>query len=218
MEMEETLPKEAESPDLGAGPGAVTDGLSAEVLAQQEQEAGASGGGESVRRPGRPPIHGLYSRAAGSDGKHPAPPPGSEPLPQTEMVAGPAPRVTIPPDLLSKVIRESLTLGEQGIAYALEGQGKLAGLSAEEIAPQLNRAQLGDTRKQLVADLAPYVAQEWGLDVEVSPTVAVGLVLLPWGLGAFMAYLTLTKLAKERAALELANKEEVNIRHVPKAA
>jgi hypothetical protein len=155
----------------------------------------------------------MYSKAAGSDGKRPVlpvkPADGSDALPESQMVAGPATRVAIPPELLSKVICESLTLGENGIAYALEGQGKLAGLTSEEIAPQLQRARLGESRKQLVADLAPYIAQEWGLDVEVSPTVAVCLILLPWAGGATMAYLTLAGLAKEKAAREKAKERRL---------
>jgi hypothetical protein len=115
---------------------------------------------------------------------------------------GPAPRVAIPPDLLAKVICESLTFGENAIARALEGQGKLAGLTTEEIAPQLQRCELGDKRKQLVADLAPYAAEELGLDAEVSPCLAICLLLGPWGLSATAAYFTLAGLAKERATRE----------------
>jgi|SRR6185369_5637307 len=217
MGMETSLSGEAQADDLGGGPVASTDGLSAEVLAEHLQPAGDAIGGDEARRRGRPPIHGMYSRAAGSDGKHPAALPGNEPLPTPEVdlgTVGPSPRVSIPPDLLTKVIQESLTLGESGIAHALEGQGKLAGLTVEEIAPQLKRAELGERRKQLVAELAPYAAQEWGLDSEVSPTVAIGLLLVPWSLGAFMAYVTLAGLAKEKAEAEAAREREVNIRHV----
>lgn len=212
MGMETTLPEKVESAGLDDGPGASTDGLSAAVLAEQVEQTGIPGGPPSPKRIGRPPIHGLYSQAAGSDGKHPATPAGPEPLPAPEVApgtAGPAPRVTIPPDLLAKVVCESLTFGENAIARALEGQGKLAGLTAEEIAPQLKRAELGEQRKQLVAELAPYAAEELGLDAEVSPCLAICLLVGPWALSATAAYFTLAGLAKEKALRErLKEKEE----------
>jgi len=218
MDVETTLPGEVESGELAGEPGSVTDGLSAAILAEQESATGDAGSASGAGRRGRPPIHGLYSKAAGSDGKNPARPqlateplPGGDTLQETAMVTGPvgpSPRVTIPPDLLSKVIAESLTLAETGIGAALEGQGKLAGLSTEEIAPQLKRAQLGDGRKQVLADLAPYVAMEWGVDVEVSPTIAALLIVVPWAGGAAMAYFTLAGLAKEKAAREKAKERK----------
>lgn len=101
--------------------------------------------------------------------------------------------------MLARVVKESLTLAENGLSNALEGQGRAAGLSDAELSPQLKQAALGEDRKTLVADLAPYVLQEWGLDAEVSPTLAVLLVLLPWGFGSATAYFTLARLAKEKA-------------------
>ena len=189
----------AETPHGGSDvePGSVTSGLAAEVAA--ETEAGpAPGGGVATpggRRPGRPPIHGLYSKAAGSDGKNPVVPPG----PATVDSAPLASRVVVPPHLLSSVVQKALKLTELGLQRAIEGKAILAGLTPADIDPQLQRATLPDESRELVAELTPLALQEWGMDVNVSPSVCIGLILLPWLTGSGMAYWTLASLAKERA-------------------
>lgn len=80
-----------------------------------------------------------------------------------------------------------------------------AGLSHEEIEPNLKPASIGPGRRKLVGDLVPYIAEEWGLDPEVSPTGAALFVLLPPAFGALTAYLTLAKLAQEKARRENGN-------------
>jgi len=108
-------------------------------------------------------------------------------------------RVVVPQDLLARVVKESLTLAENLARNAIENKARAAGLSEAEIEPQLRQAALGEQQKTLVADLAPFVLEEWGIDARVSPTLAVVLVLTPWAFGSWTAYATLAKLAKQRA-------------------
>ena len=131
--------------------------------------------------------------------------PGAEPLPTSEVAPGTELRVVIPPDLLSQVIQEGLTFGESFAQSRIEGVAKLAGLSQGEINPQLRQAEIGSSRKELVAKLMPMALQEWGLDAEMSPTAAIGVLLVPWGFGALTAYLTLAKLAEDRQKREIAD-------------
>jgi len=106
----------------------------------------------------------------------------------------------LPTDLLVRCVKEALNVAESYLANSIEGKARAAGLTGEDIKPQIQQAQLGEQRKQLVADLSPLVAEEFGLDPQVSPSLAVGLILAPWAFGAGTAYMTLAALAKERAA------------------
>lgn len=206
MELETTLPGETTPASQESPPGARTDGLAAAVAVEHSAETGNEGGAlGSAKRTGRPPIHGRYSKAAGSDGKNPVPVPGQEPIPTPESVGlapEPESRVVIPPDLLSEVIRESLTLAETFASTKIESMAHRAGLTQSDITPQLRQAALGDRRKDLVGKLAPLALEEWGLDPELSPTAAIGVLLVPWAFGATSAYWTLAKLAAEKAAKE----------------
>src|SRR4051794_35968309 len=114
--MEATLPSDIEA----AGPPNTVpesnDGLAGALAAQHGVQTGLPEGadpGEGTgKRVGRPPSHGLYSKAAGSDGKNPVRLPRQGEVPGTQMDPEPAPRVIIPPDLLTKVIHETITVGE----------------------------------------------------------------------------------------------------------
>lgn len=116
------------------------------------------------------------------------------------METGGETRVTLPPDLLTKVVQEGLTAAEALISSKIEGQALRAGLTHADIAPQLEQTKLGDRRRAIVAELVPLALAEHGLDPEMSPTTALGLVLVPWGFGAYTAYAELGKLAAEKAA------------------
>lgn len=118
--------------------------------------------------------------------------------------------MVLPPDLLAKVVLEALDCAEKVIANALEGQARRAGLTDAEIDPQIAQATLGESRKKLVAELTPLALQEWGLDAQLSPTVAICVLLGPWAFGAGTAYMTLAKLAKEKAALDKKAKGEAS--------
>jgi len=107
--------------------------------------------------------------------------------------------VVVPPELFSKVVQEGLTAGELFAQGKIESVALQAGLTRSEITPQLDQALMGDKRKALVGELAPLVAQEWGVDPQLSPTAAVGLVLGPWLFATLTAYGTLARLATEKA-------------------
>ena len=206
--METTLPTEIAPAGDQVQPDAAALRLAANIAAQHGAGPGAPASPENpadhTKRPGRPPTHGRYSKAAGSDGKNPVPLPGSDTLPAVEEQALAQPDVTIPPDLFGKVISEALTLGENFAAYKIGSVGKLAGLTAAEMEPHLTQTRLGESRKQLIGELSPLVLQEWGLDPRLSPSVAVGFLLGPVALAAVSAYFTLAKLATEKQAMEKA--------------
>jgi hypothetical protein len=107
--------------------------------------------------------------------------------------------VVVPPELFSKVVQEGLTAGELFAQGKIESAALQAGLTRSEIAPQLDQTLMGDKRKALLGELAPLVAQEWGVDPQLSPTAATGLVLGPWLFGSLTAYFTLARLAAEKA-------------------
>ncbi len=208
--METPLPPTATPPGDAVEPAAKTDGLAAAIAAGP---ATSTVPAPARNVGGRPPTHGLYSKAAGSNGKNPVKPAGSapvagvaKPVAVLEAPTEAPPRVAIPADLLSRVVKEALTLTENTISNAIEGKAKGAGLTAEEIAPQMKQARLGEDRKQLLAELAPYIAQEHGLDPELSPTLAASLILGPWAFGAYTSFATLATLAKERAEREKESK------------
>jgi hypothetical protein len=221
METPETVENElpAETPQTGEqnGQPARTDGIAA-ALAVEHGAATHAGNGASQAEPakpgkqGRPITHGLYSKAMGSDGKRPVKAPGQGPLDQPKNPVGPAQpaRVVIPSELLSKVVKETLSLTENLGHSLIESMGKRAGLTDEDISPQLKQAELGESRKQIVADLTPYMLAEWGVDAQMSPTVAVALILTPWGFGSVTAYLTLARIAEEKEKREMLQNQHDN--------
>lgn len=207
MEVENPLPATAPQPGPeGPGPGP-TDGLAA-ALAVEHGAAGTAASPatlpETFRRRGRPPVHGLYSRAAGSDGKHPVPPPGAEPLSPAEVESAGDTRISIPPDVLGKIVSQTLGAAESWAGWKITAMAKKAGLTPADISPQLERAQIPDESKQVVAELAPLALQEWGLDPQISPSAAIGVILVPWAFASVSAYFTLASLAAERLAMEKA--------------
>ncbi|MDX1943762.1 MAG: hypothetical protein SFU86_00015 [Pirellulaceae bacterium] len=206
--METTLPAAAEPTATAGEAGNVGGGIAAQLEAQH---VGTPAPGGIPPKRGRPIKHGLYSQAMGSDGKRAVRPPGPadgrpakpvarpEPVAVDEVAAGAQPRVELPPDLLSKVVKDAIDFGEKFALNKIETAGKRAGLEERDIEPQLQQAQLGETRKETLANLAPYIAEEWGLDMNMSPTVAAVVLLAPWGVASVSAFKTLERLAEERA-------------------
>src|SRR5258706_8139859 len=206
MEMETPLPSGTDEAGPEIEPGARTDGLAAAVSVEHQPETPSNGnagdGAANPKRPGRPPTHGRYSKAAGSDGKNPVTVNGTEPVSEIQAQALPETRVVIPPDLVSQVVQEGLTLGEKFAAFKLTHVAKLAGLTQSEIETQLEQGQLGDSRKKLISDLTPYVFEEWGIDPELSPTTAILLLVGPVAFATVTAYWSLAKLAEKKLAME----------------
>jgi len=200
--------KEAPKTAPGSGVPPVLDGIAAKIAAQHGAGPAPAPVGTTGKRPGRPPIHGLYSKAAGcTDGKtrvkvpvnNPVPDTRPEPIPPLETPPEPKLSVVIPPDLRSKVVQEGLNVGENIARGKIESLALKCGLTRTEIAPELEKAAIGDRRKALVGELAPLVLEEWGVDPQLSPTTAVALVLGPWVAASTGAIMTLTRLAEEKA-------------------
>ena len=213
MEVEKTLSPETLPPGANTQPPANTDGLAAQV-ATGARTPEPTAPAPQKHPGGRPPTHGRYTKAAGSNGKKPvkfgaapadtsaAPPAaGGSPLPETPLASPASPRVTVPADLLARVVKQALTVAENVLSNKISAKAIAAGLTDAEIEPQLEQCRLIEAQKDMVADLAPYVLEEWGVDAQVSPTVAVCLVLGPWLYGAVSAYSTLGELAKDRLAM-----------------
>lgn len=184
-----------------------SSGLAAVIASRHGAGSAESNGNpdsavEPKRGPGRPPTHGLYSKAAGSNGKNPAKVDGTKPLEKTADDVRPVVRARVPAGLLSRVVQESITVTEKTAQFILAGQAKKAGLESAEIDPQLKQAEFGEGRKKLLGDLAPYVCEEWGIDPEMSPTLAACLIVGPWIGGMTASYLALASLAKEKAEHE----------------
>lgn len=106
------------------------------------------------------------------------------------------------------MVKEVLDGAETLTVNSIEGKARLCGLTEDEIDPQIAKGRIGEKRKDLVAKLTPHAIKEWGLDPNLSPTVAIGLVMLPWSFGAGTAFLTLSSLAKQKAARDAKAKEK----------
>ncbi|MGZ5508197.1 MAG: hypothetical protein ACXWKH_17635, partial [Limisphaerales bacterium] len=108
-------------------------------------------------------------------------------------------RRPVPPGLLARVTKQAVGTAEKFALLQLATTAAKAGLGKDEIEPQIKQAQLGEENKEILAELAPHICEEWGIDPELSPSVMAGVILVPY-LGSFgMAMWTLTKLATEKA-------------------
>lgn len=206
-ESQETTPETGATGGAGGGGG----GLAADI-ANEFGAVGAAGAAATAAKPknkgGRPPIHGRYAKAAGSDGKNPVPDAGPGTVAADEMESGGGAGVVVPPDVLAGIVRSSLEAVSGSVVDLIRKAGAGAGLTADELRPQLERAQIGDRRIDVLVSLAPDICREWGLDPSLSPSTAAGLILAPWGFGAYTAFTTLAKIAKDREARELAKEKK----------
>src|SRR5467141_994095 len=80
-ELASPLAAQTEQPGPDSQVAARTDGLAASLAIEHGAETGVAPGRENSGaapkgRPGRPPVHGRYSKANGSDGKNPVVLPG----------------------------------------------------------------------------------------------------------------------------------------------
>src|SRR5947209_2245169 len=108
--METTLQAATEETSQAGQESGQLDGLANQIASEHTASAAGSGATATVgRKPGRPPVHGRYSQAAGSDGKHPVLDNGAEEFPPHEVENNIGVADLIPPDLLVSVIQETLT-------------------------------------------------------------------------------------------------------------
>ncbi len=208
--METISEAEIEAPSQDGEQSNGLNGLAASVATENSAESRATGSGGTAtpgRKPGRPPIHGLYSQAAGSDGKHPAKPDGQEQFPPAQVETDLPLADLIPPELFAQVIQETLTTGEAYAQNKIEAVALRAGLTQADIIPQLKQAHLSPAKKELIGRLTPLAAEELGLNIQnLSPCMVIAALLAPTALAATSAYMTLAKLAVEREARGLSTK------------
>ena len=175
------------------------------LAAETAAKHGADGSGivppsEQPKRRGRPPIHGRYSKAFGSDGKKPVPlqgiPDTSAETEPVEMGGDPEMPYDFPPDLLPDTAREICSIVEEGVQGLLRSKQRALKLNLPEADAVIESCAMGEGRKDFIAKLSPYVMQEWGLQPKVSPTVAVLFSFALFGKNIFASIKALEAAAK----------------------
>jgi len=187
-----------------------SDGGLGELVAAVATEHGAGTGAAGAGKPpakgkgGRPPIHGKYSRANGSDGKHAVVLPGEAPVEPVEVVDDLEPEFGLPPDLVREFVDEGLGEAGEYLRARLESAAKRANIPDDEAEPLIRSASLGETKRRLIAKATPYALREHGIDPQVSPTACIGAVVLVWGI----AHLRTMKAFEQRRAENQTTKPE----------
>lgn len=92
-------------------------------------------------------------------------------------------------------------VAEKSVQNGISAKAIEAGLTPDDIEPQLTQAEIGPENGEILAELAPLIMEEWGLDPQVSPTACAALILLPWAVSSAAAYIAIADLAKERRAM-----------------
>lgn len=185
----------------GAGSDAAGNGIAAALEAEVASGPGnPDGSGEPPKRgPGRPPTHGRYSKANGSNGKNPVPVAPVQTDGPADVEGARSILATIPDDLREEITVELLSLAEECGRDQLTPLALQCGLSQEEIESELGKAALGERRKTLVAKLLPHAMREWGWDPKITATGALATLVVPPVLRFGYGWVTLARLAKERA-------------------
>lgn len=211
----------AENPSPGNGGSAAQPdfaGLAASL-------AGASGGSVPAlpntpptppkRGPGRPPKHGRYSRAAGSDGKKPVrlAPGDGEPLAEP----GPAPvapdagdggnplgeprLVRLPASLVARLAKIPWAkLDKLGRDWLRAKAGKLPETLRADADKLIEATGFSPEELEILCEITPLVLEEWemGGGEFFTPTTALGIILAFKGLDVFNAARTLERLAEAK--------------------
>lgn len=142
------------------------------------------------RGPGRPAVHGLYSKAAGSDGKKPVRPPT---LGETQSAKPAADSVGLSETDIRELAGELLALADDTAAGWLRIQAFKAGVPQEDADKIVSASRLGERRTKWIAKLIPACVKEWGIEGQVSPTTALVLMVGLWGLGIWRAAVSIGK-------------------------
>jgi hypothetical protein len=151
-----------------------------------------SPGTSPPRPPGRPPTHGLYSKAAGSDGKRPV-----RPLDPSEIGKGStdASSASLSSSDVTSLSESLLEIADEAAQGFLKIQAAKANLAPDVAKPILDSARLGEKRSKWIAKIVPLCLREWGLDGSVSPTGALVSMMGLWALGVWRAGKAISKLA-----------------------
>ena len=146
------------------------------------------------RPPGRPPTHGLYSKAAGSDGKRPV-------RPLTPQEIGQVAPATDAGGLseadVQSLAAELLAIADEAAAGWLRIQAAKAKVPAAETESIVAASRLGERRTKWMAKLVPLCVREWGMQGQVSPTTAFALMMGLWAAGIWRATMLLQKFSQE---------------------
>lgn len=146
------------------------------------------------RGPGRPAVHGLYSKAAGSDGKKPVRPPT---VAEVERAKPAADSVGLSETDVRELAGELLALCDDTAAGWLRIQAAKAKVPDADAEKIISASRLGDRRTKWIAKLIPACVKEWGIEGQVSPTTALALMVGLWGLGIWRATVALGKYAAD---------------------
>lgn len=209
----------AENPSPGNG----GNGAQPDFAQLASQIAGQSGGNVPAlpsseplppkRGPGRPPKHGRYSRAAGSNGKSPvrvAPADGepvadagSAPVPAEGGDAGDPlgqPRlVRLPPALVARLARIPWAkLDKLGRDWLRSKSAKLPDTLRPQAEKLIEATGFSPDELEILCEITPLVLEEWELGGGefFTPTTALGIIVAFKGLDVFNAARTLERLAE----------------------
>lgn len=167
------------------------------------------------RGPGRPPKHGRYSRAAGSDGKKPVrlAPGDGEPLaePGPDPVAPDAgdggnplgqPRlVRLPPALVARLAKIPWAkLDRLGREWLRAKSLKLPDNLRADADKLIEATGFSEEELEILCEITPLVMEEWELGGGefFTPTTALALILAFKALDIFNAARTLERLAEKK--------------------
>lgn len=203
-------------------PGNGASGAQPDFAALASEIAGGVGGSvpalpDSVappkRGPGRPPKHGRYSRAAGSNGKSPVriTPGDGEPVAH----AGPAPvpadggdagnplgeprLVRLPPALVARLARIPWAkLDKLGRDWLRSKSAKLPDTLRPEAEKLIEATGFSPDELEILCEITPLVLEEWELGGGefFTPTTALGIIVAFKALDVFNASRTLERLAE----------------------
>lgn len=191
----DTQPQNSEATPVG-DPGQPSDNelfrLGAETASRHAAEQPGVANPPPVKRgPGRPPKHGRYSKAAGSDGKSPAPlsgrPSAAVDDAPGEMPPETPPRPAFPPDLVERAAVEVCGIAEDAATGWLNSKAAKAKLAGPEVSALIESVKMGEGRKKLVGELAPHAVAEMGIDPTLSPTGCITVILGAWGANVYRA-------------------------------
>ena len=214
-------PTGAENPSPGdGGSGAQPDfaGLASALAGQSGGQVPAlpqSGPTPPKRGPGRPPKHGRYSRAAGSNGKSPVriAPADGEPLADTGPAPVPAdggdggdplgqPRlVRLPPSLVARLARIPWAkLDKLGRDWLRSKSAKLPDTLRPDAEKLIEATGFSPDELEILCEITPLVLEEWELGGGefFTPTTALGIILGFKTLDVFNAARTLERLAERQ--------------------
>lgn len=161
---------------------------------------GNAGGPLPSRPRGRPPKHGRYSKAAGSDGKNPvALPSADDPVENSGegVPSGDGGLSGMPPEMVAEVAKPCWEAFDNFLKAG--NRAKTANFPPElkeRVEEVISGSGFSPNQIETVSKLTPMVLDEWGMGDAASPTVAVGLIVGSVILNSFRSSKALEEIAK----------------------